>query len=107
MRTAERLQQTLKGISGYKPLYKEAFPGESRPITVRNVPIAIAEFERGLIAPSRSASGIEGFGLEQPWRQPRYEKIPLTRNTPATIFWIEIEQAISIAMARILNRKRK
>jgi cytochrome c peroxidase len=42
----------LKGIAGYAPLFKAAFPGEADPITYDNLAKAIAAFERTLVTPS-------------------------------------------------------
>ena len=53
MLNAENVEETLRGISGYQPLFQAAFPDESDPINLGNVAIAIGAFERGLITPSR------------------------------------------------------
>jgi cytochrome c peroxidase len=58
--TPERLERTLKGIAGYQPLFSKAFPGNPQPITIYNVAIAIAEFEKGLITPSRWDRYLDG-----------------------------------------------
>lgn len=42
----------LKGIPGYAPLFKAAFPGDADPITYDNLAKAIAAFERTLVTPS-------------------------------------------------------
>jgi cytochrome c peroxidase len=44
---------TLNSVQGYTPLFKAAFPADTRPITLKNVGIAIGAFERGLATPSR------------------------------------------------------
>jgi len=44
---------TMQGISGYADLFDKAFPGEHRPMTLKNVGEAIAAFERGLGTESR------------------------------------------------------
>jgi cytochrome c peroxidase len=41
----------LKGIPGYLPLFKTAFPASQEPITIDNVAKAIAAYERTLINP--------------------------------------------------------
>jgi len=56
----EQVERTLKGIPGYKPLFAAAFPGQEQPITVAKVAVAIAEFERGLITPSRWDHYLDG-----------------------------------------------
>lgn len=40
----------LKGIAGYRPLFEEAFPGDSVPIRAENVAKAIATFERTVVS---------------------------------------------------------
>ena len=56
----QRLQETLRAIPGYRTLFMSAFPGESEPITTANVALGIAEFERGLITPSRWDRYLDG-----------------------------------------------
>jgi cytochrome c peroxidase len=58
--TPERLLKTLRDIPGYEPMFKVAFPGQSKPITMENIASAIAEFERGLITPSRWDQYLDG-----------------------------------------------
>jgi len=43
----------LRSLSGYKPLFANAFPNQPEPILFDNVATAIAAFERRLITPSR------------------------------------------------------
>jgi cytochrome c peroxidase len=43
---------TLKGIKGYAPEFKSAFPDSADPITIDNVVRAIAAYERTLLTPS-------------------------------------------------------
>lgn len=50
---APSIERVLKNIPGYRDLFAGAFPGEAEPISIGNVAAAIAEFERGLITPSR------------------------------------------------------
>jgi cytochrome c peroxidase len=56
----EQLERALREIPGYKPLFADAFPGQVQPITGGNVALAIAEFERGLITPSRWDRYLDG-----------------------------------------------
>lgn len=49
-RTAEA---RLRAIPGYAAAFREAFPGEAEPITVKNWGAAIGAFERTLVAPAR------------------------------------------------------
>lgn len=42
----------VKGIAGYAPLFKAAFPDDADPITYDNLAKAIAAFERTLVTPS-------------------------------------------------------
>ncbi len=46
------VEKKLKGINGYGPLFKEAFPKDKDPITMDNFAMAIGAFERGLVTPS-------------------------------------------------------
>jgi cytochrome c peroxidase len=55
-----RVVETLKGIPGYRAAFSQAFPGQAQPISIGNVSKAIAEFERGLITPSRWDRYLEG-----------------------------------------------
>ncbi|MCH2171921.1 cytochrome-c peroxidase [Myxococcota bacterium] len=43
----------IQSIPGYRPLFANAFPGESQPITYDNMGIAIGAFERKLVTPGR------------------------------------------------------
>lgn len=42
----------VRGISGYLPLFKAAFPSDTEPMTVRNMAKAIGAYERTLVTPS-------------------------------------------------------
>lgn len=42
----------LRAIPGYRPLFEQAFPGESEPVTARNWSLAIGAYERTLITPA-------------------------------------------------------
>ena len=42
----------LERIAGYAPLFAAAFPGESQPMTIKNIGKAIGAFERTLVTPS-------------------------------------------------------
>jgi len=50
----------LKGIPGYAPLFRAAFPGEPDPITYDNAARAIGAFERRLVTPSRFDAFLSG-----------------------------------------------
>ena len=50
----------LKGIPGYGPLFRAAFPGEPDPITYDNAARAIGAFERRLVTPSRFDAFLSG-----------------------------------------------
>jgi cytochrome c peroxidase len=43
----------VNGIAGYTPLFKEAFPNDSEPVSRKNMALAIGAFERTLVTPSR------------------------------------------------------
>ena len=60
MPSYEAVQAKLKGIKGYKDLFKEAFAGETDPITVENLAKAIGAFERTLVTPSAFDSFLKG-----------------------------------------------
>ena len=60
MPSNEAVEGKLKGIKGYKDLFKEAFPGETDPITVDNLAKAIGAFERTLVTPSPFDSFLKG-----------------------------------------------
>jgi len=60
MPSNEAVEAILKGIKGYKDLFKEAFPGESNPVTVDNFAKAVGAFERTLVTPSHFDSFLKG-----------------------------------------------
>jgi cytochrome c peroxidase len=57
---AAGIVRALQDIPGYQPLFQRAFPHESQPISIGNVAAALAEFERGLMTPSRWDRYLEG-----------------------------------------------
>ncbi len=56
----EWVEQKLKGIKGYKELFKKAFPEDKNPITVDNYAKAIGAWERTLSTPSRFDKFLNG-----------------------------------------------
>ena len=60
MPDADYVVKVLKGIPGYAPLFRAAFPGEPDPITYDNVARAIGAFERRLVTPSRFDDFLNG-----------------------------------------------
>jgi cytochrome c peroxidase len=50
----------LESIPGYVQMFKKAFPGESKPVSLKNVGEAIGAFERGLVTTSRWDKFIAG-----------------------------------------------
>ena len=50
----------LKAIPGYVEMFAKAFPGERKPITMKNLGDAIGAFERGLVTKSRWDRYIRG-----------------------------------------------
>lgn len=50
----------LRAISGYRPLFEKAFPGEAEPITAKNWSLAIGAYERTLLTPSPFDKYLEG-----------------------------------------------
>jgi cytochrome c peroxidase len=57
---AQSVAKVLGGIPGYRDLFQKAFPGERQPEDIGHVATAIAEFERGLITPSRWDRYLQG-----------------------------------------------
>ncbi len=49
MPTAEAVEEVLRGIPEYRPLFVAAFPDEEEPVTFDNVAMAIGAFERKLV----------------------------------------------------------
>lgn len=49
MANAESVEEVLRSIPGYQPLFKAAFPGDADPFTLDNVARALGAFERQLI----------------------------------------------------------
>jgi cytochrome c peroxidase len=47
------VESRLGAIPGYPAAFREAFPGDEKPLTARNLALAIGAFERTLIGPSR------------------------------------------------------
>lgn len=45
-------EQKLKAISGYRPMFEKAFPGETDPVNVENWGKAIGAYERVLLTPA-------------------------------------------------------
>jgi len=55
-----RVVATLESIPAYVEAFQKAFPGEEKPITLKNVGIAIGAFERRLVTPARWDRFLEG-----------------------------------------------
>lgn len=53
MPSERQLVEVLRSIPGYVGAFRNAFPGEDDPVTVKNMTLAIGAFERGLVTPSR------------------------------------------------------
>lgn len=62
LESGEQVEEILKGIPGYAPLFAEAFPGEEDPITFDNFALAIGAFERKLVTKGRWDAYLEGEG---------------------------------------------
>jgi cytochrome c peroxidase len=60
MPSYQAAEEKLKGIKGYTPLFKKAFPGEKDPVNVDNFAQAIGAFERTLVTPSRFDAFLNG-----------------------------------------------
>ena len=52
MPSAEAVEEKLRAVPGYAPLFAAAFPGEEQPVTFDNMALAIAAFERKLVTPA-------------------------------------------------------
>jgi cytochrome c peroxidase len=50
LRSYGQLEERLAGVPLYRTLFSAAFPGEDEPITVRNVTLALASFQRTIIS---------------------------------------------------------
>ena len=62
MPSAEAVEEVLRGIPAYRPLFTAAFPGEEEPVTFDNVALAIGAFERKLVTRSHWDSWLMGDG---------------------------------------------
>ena len=62
MPSAEAVEEVLRGIPAYGPLFAAAFPGEEEPITFDNVAMAIGAFERKLVTRSHWDRWLMGDG---------------------------------------------
>jgi cytochrome c peroxidase len=60
MPSYEAVESKLKEIKGYADLFKEAFPGESNPVTIDNFAKAVGSFERTLVTPSAFDAFLKG-----------------------------------------------
>lgn len=60
MPNAAAVEQVLRSIPGYGPLFARAFPDEKEPVTLDNVARALATFERTLVTPSRFDAYLKG-----------------------------------------------
>ena len=60
MPSAEAVEETLKSIPGYLPLFKRAFPEKSDPITYDHFAKAVGAFERQLATPGRFDQFLKG-----------------------------------------------
>jgi cytochrome c peroxidase len=50
MRSLAEVEEKLRAVDAYAPLFAAAFPGQTQPITVTNVQRALASFQRTLIS---------------------------------------------------------
>jgi cytochrome c peroxidase len=60
MKDAAQVEQVLRAIPGYEPLFREAFPRDKQPLSYANVGRAIGAFERGLVTPARWDKYLKG-----------------------------------------------
>ncbi len=54
------VENALAGIKGYATLFKSAFPGDVRPVSIGNFALAVGAFERTLVTPSPFDAFIRG-----------------------------------------------
>jgi cytochrome c peroxidase len=59
MPTDQAVEQRLKEL-GYEPLFRQAFPGEKKPVTVENFAKAVGAFERTLVTPAPFDAYVKG-----------------------------------------------
>jgi cytochrome c peroxidase len=52
MPSNEAVEKKLREIQGYEALFKEAFPNDKEPVTVKNFGMAVGAFERTLVTPA-------------------------------------------------------
>jgi cytochrome c peroxidase len=60
MPSSQAVEKTLEAIPGYAGLFRKAFPGETRPVTIANFAKAIGAFERTLVTPSPFDAFLKG-----------------------------------------------
>jgi len=60
MRTEEEVTDRLKGTEGYEEAFRRAFPNDADAFTYHHLAVAIAAFERTLVAPSRFDQLLDG-----------------------------------------------
>ncbi len=60
MKDAAAVEAVVASIPGYRPLFRDAFPGQARPITYDAIARAIGAFERTLVTPSPFDAYLEG-----------------------------------------------
>ena len=60
MASADQVLERIKENKEYELLFKQAFPNEKDPLTIQNAAVAIAEFEKTLLTPSRFDKYLEG-----------------------------------------------
>jgi cytochrome c peroxidase len=52
MPSFEKAAARLRAIPGYAAMFREAFPGQADPVTVKNFALAVGAFERTLVTPA-------------------------------------------------------
>ena len=60
MPSYEAAEARLRGIPGYEPLFRRAFPGEQEPVTAGNFALAVGAFERTLLTPAAFDAFLDG-----------------------------------------------
>ncbi|MBM3762999.1 MAG: c-type cytochrome [Acidobacteria bacterium] len=74
MPSKAEVEYRLERIPGYVELFKQAFPGEPKPVNFHNMAQAIAAFERGLVTPSRFDRFLKGGGGLSPQEAKGYQE---------------------------------
>src|SRR5262245_28718328 len=80
----------IQAIAGYAPLFRQAFPGEVRPITSANIATALSTYERTLVTP---APFVEVMRKPcRPWPRRASSSSCAVAVPPATTGWGSVDR---------------